>query len=461
MSNINGRHKRPQNKKGVNKAVAISLLGAAGIAVPLMGAVSAEAASVDAWDKIAQCESSGLWNRPDGDGGRSSGGLQFQPASWNDAVAYLRAHGVDTSNYPQGYGHQAYKATKQQQIIAGEALLAIQGPGAWACNGMVGYPLQSSGPNSSMFRGGVNPYAGVPTTPKPTTPVPTTPKPTTPAPTTPAPVGGTKYTVVKGDTLYDIALAKKVNGGWKTLYAANESVVGKNPNLIYPNQVLTIPQPTVKYTVKTGDTLSGIAASYKVSGGWQKLYETNKTVVGDNPDAIQVGMVLVVSGGSASPSSPATPPSTPAPKPTTPAPKGYVAPLANMRVSQNFHNPDGGYGLGYHTGTDMSASTGTPVRAVSAGTIVHAGYGYAGEAYGNHIVLRLADGKYALYGHLSTVSVRTGQTVTAGQMIGAVGSTGNSSGAHLHFEIRNNPSQYYDGNFSDPITYLRSHGVAV
>jgi murein DD-endopeptidase MepM/ murein hydrolase activator NlpD len=115
--------------------------------------------------------------------------------------------------------------------------------------------------------------------------------------------------------------------------------------------------------------------------------------------------------------------------------------------------------LGSHTGVDLSASQGTPVRSIAKATVVHAGYGFAGAAYGNHIVLKLPDGKYALYAHLSASTVRAGQTVSAGQMIGNVGSTGNSSGAHLHFEIRNSPDQYNAGVFQDPIAYLHSKGV--
>ena len=126
MAHGKHRKKREPNYRvvAVGSAVAVGGVGV------LASAGSASAASINDWDRVAQCESSGLWNRPDGDGGRSSGGLQFQPASWNDALAYLRSKGVDTSGYPQGPGHQAYKATKKQQIIAGEALLALQGPRA-------------------------------------------------------------------------------------------------------------------------------------------------------------------------------------------------------------------------------------------------------------------------------------------------------------------------------------------
>ena len=458
----------PKNKKGVKLALATLVVMGATVAIPVLGAGAASASSIDSWDKIAQCESSGLWNRPDGDGGRSSGGLQFQPASWNDALAYLRSKGVDTSSYPQGPGHQAYKATKQQQIIAGEALLALQGPGAWTCNAKTGYPL-----GASMFKGGVNPYPGGTSTPAPTptptTPKPADPKPSTSKPTTPASTG--KYTVVKGDSLSRIATLKKVEGGWKVIYEANVKVIGSNPNHILPGQVLVLPRTEVKHTVKSGDHLTGLAKKYDVAGGWKTIYDANKKVIGSNPNVLYPGQILVIPNGTApaAPSAPSTP-STPT-KPSTPsAPpvsngSGYVSPLpkGTYRIGDNIIIGSGciSRSCGGHSGLDLSAPTGTTVRSVAAGTVMHAGYGYAGAAYGNHVVVKHADGKYTLYGHLNSSSVRAGQSVSAGQMIGTVGSTGNSSGAHLHFEVRNSPNQFSVGVFSNPIAYMAAHGVTL
>lgn len=88
----------------------------------------------------------------------------------------------------------------------------------------------------------------------------------------------------------------------------------------------------------------------------------------------------------------------------------------------------------FHSGVDLSASTGTPVAAAGLGTVIFAGRN--GTGYGNAVVI--AHGTtFTLYGHLSTINVGCGQSVSQGQTIGAVGSTGNSSGPHLHFEIRN------------------------
>lgn len=461
MSNKEGRPQRQTTTKGINTAVATFVVLGVAMAVPILGSGMANAASVDAWDKVAMCESSGLWNRPDGDGGRSSGGLQFQPASWSDAVAYLRSNGVDTSGYPQGAGHQAYKATKEQQIMAGEALLALQGPGAWTCNAKVGSPLQYSGPNASMFKGGADPYPVASSPATPSTPT----KPSTPS----KPVSGNKYTVQSGDTLSGIASLKKVAGGWQVLYKANLDLIGSNPNLIKPGQVLAIPQKPVKYTVKSGDNLTAIAAKYKVPGGWTAIYDLNKAVIGSNPHIIKPGQVLTLPGAASSaPSTPATRPAPSVPaKPSTPATpsQGYVAPLSGPYImGDNLIIGSGGSmsrSAGGHSGLDLTAPQGTPVKSVAAGTVVHGGYGFAGAAYGNHVIVKHADGMYTLYAHLSANTVSAGQSVSAGQMIGNVGSTGNSNGPHLHFEVRTDPKNFNSGIFLNPVKYLASKGVTL
>jgi murein DD-endopeptidase MepM/ murein hydrolase activator NlpD len=438
---------------------------------------------VDAWDKVAECESSGLWNRPDGDNGKSSGGLQFQPASWNDAVDYLESHGVDVSDYPRGPGHQAYKATKQQQIIAGEALLALQGPGAWTCNAMVGSPLQNSGPNSSMFEGGVNPYPGSGSSDTPSEdkdPAPTTPStPDTPKPSKPAPSsdGAEVHVVVAGDTLSKLAVKYYGDASkWPHIFHANTPPLHSDPNSLVVGWELTIPKvvDSKPSTVKRGDTLYDITKDQTGDASldnWKPLYEANKDVVGSDPDLIFPGQVLSLPWADSKPA-PTTPskpapvkpkPTTPAPAPTTPAPKpttpstpsaSYVSPV-DARVTQVYGNPNAGYSLGYHTGVDFSAPQGTPVKAVSNGTVVSSD---TSSAYGINVQIRNADGTYSLYAHLSAKSVSPGDTVTAGQQIGNVGSTGNSSGPHLHFEIRKSPT-FAAGNFLNPLTWLAGHGV--
>ncbi|MEU6705724.1 M23 family metallopeptidase [Streptomyces wuyuanensis] len=133
----------------------------------------------------------------------------------------------------------------------------------------------------------------------------------------------------------------------------------------------------------------------------------------------------------------------------------YTLPVAGSHVSTDYHAGGAQWSSGSHTGVDFHAASGTEVVAVGMGTVVEAGWG---GAYGNNVVLRMHDGTYTQYGHLSSISVSVGQQVTPGQQIGLSGSTGNSSGPHLHFEARTGEDY---GSDIDPVSYLRSHGVRV
>ncbi|PRH79428.1 hypothetical protein C6N75_10050 [Streptomyces solincola] len=164
-----------------------------------------------------------------------------------------------------------------------------------------------------------------------------------------------------------------------------------------------------------------------------------------------------MSTGGASEQQPADP--KPAPKPDDPAPAPsarFVSPI-DASVSQRFGNPRASYALGYHTGTDFTAPTGTVVKAPTAGVVVASD---GSSSYGINVQLRHADGKHTLYAHLSGKNVSVGQTVKAGDVIGYVGSTGNSTGPHLHMELRLAP-RFAAGNFLDPVQWLRSNGVNI
>ncbi|MET8748650.1 M23 family metallopeptidase [Streptomyces sp. NPDC004667] len=133
----------------------------------------------------------------------------------------------------------------------------------------------------------------------------------------------------------------------------------------------------------------------------------------------------------------------------------FVAPVDGSYVSTQYGAGGGMWSSGSHTGIDFHADEGTSVHAVGAGTIVEAGWG---GAYGNNIVIKHNDGTYTQYGHLLSLNVSVGESVTAGQQIGLSGSTGNSSGPHLHFEARTGATYGTDIN---PLAYLRQHGVGV
>ncbi|MFJ2631455.1 peptidoglycan DD-metalloendopeptidase family protein [Streptomyces sp. NPDC087422] len=246
---------------------------------------------------------------------------------------------------------------------------------------------------------------------------------------------------------------------------------------------------TTKYSVVSGDSLSKIADSHHVNGGWQQLYSDNKSVVGSNPNLIYPGQHLTLNGASAEKpataqkSAPAPKKSAPAPaKKATPAPaettapskssdttttttksadttaassSGYTKPVGDAAIGTQYHASGANWSSGYHTGVDFLVGSGTSVKSVAAGTVVSAGWD---GAYGNDVIVKHADGKYTLYGHLTQARVSAGQTVTEGQQIGVSGATGNVTGPHLHFEVRTTPDY---GSDIDPVAYLASHGVTV
>ncbi|MEJ1197600.1 MULTISPECIES: M23 family metallopeptidase [unclassified Streptomyces] len=133
----------------------------------------------------------------------------------------------------------------------------------------------------------------------------------------------------------------------------------------------------------------------------------------------------------------------------------FVSPITASYVSTAYQAGSSLWSSGSHTGIDFHASSGTSVHAVGVGTVVEAGWG---GAYGNQVVIKMHDGTYTQYGHLSSIGVSVGQAVVPGQQIGLSGATGNVTGPHLHFEARTSPEY---GSDLDPVAYLRSHGVNV
>ncbi|MGZ9934487.1 LysM peptidoglycan-binding domain-containing M23 family metallopeptidase [Streptomyces sp. NC-S4] len=291
------------------------------------------------------------------------------------------------------------------------------------------------------------------------------------------------------------AAGAQAAGAPATAAAATPAVAPQAPAAPQAPVAAVQAAPTV-YTVVPGDYLSKIAAERHLSGGWERLYADNREAVGANPSLIHPGLKLTLGGpGEAAPAeaeAEAEAEAAPAPeadaKPVRERPRAAApaqresaaepraevqaepraeAPAAAPQSAGGFVAPVGGgistqykvagamWSSGYHTGVDFIAAMGTTVKAVGAGTVVSAGWS---GSYGNEIVIRHADGKYSQYAHLSQLSVSSGQSVTAGQAIGLSGSTGNSTGPHLHFEIRTTPSY---GSDMDPIAYLRSKGASL
>ncbi|RSS79355.1 M23 family metallopeptidase [Streptomyces sp. WAC06614] len=136
---------------------------------------------------------------------------------------------------------------------------------------------------------------------------------------------------------------------------------------------------------------------------------------------------------------------------------GWKAPLAKYTLSATF-GKGGSLWSHKHSGQDFAVPVGTPVKAASSGVVVKAGGNGAGDgpAYGNAIVIKHADKTYSQYAHLSKIQVKVGQKVTTQQQIGLSGNTGNSTGPHLHFEIRTTPNY---GSAVNPIAFFSKVGV--
>jgi murein DD-endopeptidase MepM/ murein hydrolase activator NlpD len=135
---------------------------------------------------------------------------------------------------------------------------------------------------------------------------------------------------------------------------------------------------------------------------------------------------------------------------------GGVAPVPGAVIGAAF----GEYGSWsrYHTGIDFRAAYGTPIRAVRSGVVLYAGN--SGDWAGNHVAIKHGDGMTTMSSHMSSVAVRAGQTVGAGQIIGYVGATGRAFGAHLHFELYPAGVKYGDVYAAiNPQPWLNASGV--
>ncbi|WP_052851732.1 M23 family metallopeptidase [Streptomyces avicenniae] len=140
--------------------------------------------------------------------------------------------------------------------------------------------------------------------------------------------------------------------------------------------------------------------------------------------------------------------------------KSWVKPIAGpYTLTASFGN-SGERWAAKHSGQDFAVPVGTDVRTVHTGTVVKTGGNGAGDgpAYGNAVVVKHADGTFTQYAHLSKIDVVPGQKVTTGQVIAQSGNTGNSSGPHLHFEVRKTASY---GSAVDPLAFLRAQDVTV
>lgn len=230
------------------------------------------------------------------------------------------------------------------------------------------------------------------------------------------------YVVREGDTLSQIAEMFDVSA--KTILWANDI---SSPSKIRPGDSLIIlPITGIRHIVKKGDTLASIAKKYE--GDIDDILAYNQLASAED---VNVGDTVVVPGGvmtQPTPAKKATPSRT---KGTTVATgsgsAGYAHPLPGAVRTQGLH--------GYN-GVDFGAPAGTPIYAAAAGeVIVSKSSGYNG-GYGLYVVIKHSNGTQTLYAHNTRNAVAVGETVAAGDVVGYVGSTGRSTGNHLHFEVR-------------------------
>jgi len=151
-------------------------------------------------------------------------------------------------------------------------------------------------------------------------------------------------------------------------------------------------------------------------------------------------------------------PTTPDPAPQASSGKSCLPITGGFSIAARFGQI--GTWSRYHTGMDFSAPVGTQLHAPSAGVVTSAGIGPASSWAGNYVAIRYSDGTQTLMAHMSTVSVRVGQTVSACQLVGAVGMTGRTFGPHVHFEVY--PAGITPGDLYravNPVGWLNARGL--
>lgn len=246
------------------------------------------------------------------------------------------------------------------------------------------------------------------------------------------------YLVEEGDTISNIARRFAISID-TILWANNLSAT----SLIRPGQTLSIPPVSgVMHKILRGDTLTKIAQKYQADE--TKIKEFNHL---DGNGSLVAGQSIMVPGGriiyTQRPRQYATTPSTQTAKVnvgSTVATGNMIWPSSCHRISQYFKG-------WRHTGVDIACPWGGNIYAADSGVVSRVQYGNTG--YGYNLIIDHGNGKQTLYAHLSRILVKAGERVTKGSVIGLEGSTGRSTGPHLHFEVK------VSGTQVNPLSYIR------
>jgi LysM repeat protein len=229
------------------------------------------------------------------------------------------------------------------------------------------------------------------------------------------------YTVQPGDTPGGIALNFGIS--LNTLLWANSI---RNANLIkLGDELIILPVTGVQYEVKKGDSIGSIAKKFKADEG--EILSFNGLAIGES---LGVGITIIIPDGELTPTS------------ASPSTGSQLSRYANLPVEQPgyYLRPilTGRRSRGIHgfNGVDLADRCGLPVLGSAAGTVIISRSAGWNGGYGKYVVIAHANGTQTLYAHLSSILASVGQFLAQGSQIGTIGSTGNSTGCHVHFEIR-------------------------
>ena len=242
------------------------------------------------------------------------------------------------------------------------------------------------------------------------------------------------YVVREGDSLSQIAAMFDVSVN--TIIWAND--IGKGDVIREGQTLIILPVSGLEHTVKKGETLNGIAKKYKAD-------VKDIMAFNDISDAsgLKIGDTIIIPGGKKSvPVKYRSTARTVVRGTNAPSYSGYyIRPIKGGRNSRiTSKNPRGLHG---YNAVDLAVSMGTPIVASASGRVIIARNSGWNGGYGKYVVIEHPNGTQTLYAHTSGVIVKRGQKVVQGQVIGYVGSTGRSTGPHVHFEIRGAKNPIY------------------